>query len=1781
MGVDLHTPLLPAPTDSSNISSAVGESQTATDLATDISRRTDRTSFSVPEDGSPITISTRKKRQDRAKDTGSTLTRGSHHSQTSLLIEYFEGGKGGTTIQSRPSVRVKVTPSAARKIKDTNDHIQISETTGKSRHPSYTKRISLGTRGVGDRHIIESGDDKSLSSYASATEESNLASRGPPVEVEVMHREHSSPALGTLRDAKYVQTNPSDISSMPPDSFLDGNPGTHTPERNRSRSMSRDELAMAKDSLKTPSRRRSRSLSRERITQKVIEKLGNKPRETSSKHHRSNKSRSGSLSKEQLAEAVKSPRRRSSRSHRDEELISGAESSLLSTSQFSPSRKSGDQYSFRSGTSKSSINNPKLLETVEDAIRRLILPELTALKNEQKTQQNRSKFEKGNRDSLISGSSIAEEDDNRRRIAKVSSAPDVAGKPKVVLNRDEHDPGIVLSGSSVKGRKDRNGDKTLDTASERSYGRGASEETVIRDEEKVHRKSSKDRHGWRDAAAGGIAGGILTAAALKHHDSKSSIDKRERRKKHSKSRSRSASIAESSEEVYHRHDVPAMPFSSDIHSSELTRDSILSERTEEPRSGMEHGIGTPVHEVARGSPREISSPSSRTPTRTPHALQKGFGTHHSNLSRGDLSIHSTHSDHSMRSPRSGEHQLTGFEAEVAGATLISGVGALAAEHHLEHHEQDAPLTYDFNHPDRRGLSPIQSVASYRDDISEPQNRDSFRHTHSAGSLSSLVHETHRKHSTLSINSLSSSPSTNFARSRRPQGINLEKGEIIDQDPLRDSELTYDEHLPRKAGMEHWYDQQHLENDKYRSSLDNDSYRDSTIDVRHMTNYTDDSLDAPHLDKVTQGQHVLGVGANPEYRHTPLAVESAVASLLDASVLESSRSARSKIDDRSYLNSPIGGHPEVADYTAGSEREYSRYERDDPVNEHHNTHSIGVRSLSERSLQQHSAANSLRHTTSRSMNEMEEHVSMGASGLPVADDPIPEIGHGLSDESDINTNPSIIQGPIGGVQHDSRDHWPYQPTPPQSNGNLLAEHGVLGDHHGLEAGEAGLLGGTVGAVLGAATGSHKRDLGQNRGEYSHQDDQGIARNYEKQPALGNDYEAVNHDFGPIRDSYMSGDSLNPTPPLKEVKDEGYISAAHPRSPGAYTPDPQAKGVQLFGDDGVAGINDVMAGDDDPFISQNHARHLSGYSHGMPSPLYDSSTGKGVDRIQSRDVVALMDHLTVRDAQRNARDTEILVTLVRSAAEMRNSFEDMKKFIKEQDKMIVETTDNNTERSVQKVLQGPRPQPLGTPRVPRRTSAEEEMIDDIPTKRKNVFRRALKGLSMRSSNDLAKIEDMLVQLLGEVEGLKAVHELRPSDTQHNSQPNSHPNSIGSYDNLRTVPEGYEPEGHAGTSSTENHSGYFSNPPSRQASAMRVYDGRRESNHRISTVQEDDEELSTPEQEIPGKQFPNNEQLLTPTRETTRGGSVPLDTPPQTYVPTGAHSNENTPRTEKNRKHKSNSSSIFPKISRWSGTTTSSIAKNFRNSGRKEKAHSEASRSGSDLNYYDDERYEPHPDDKLRSQYPPGDEPAQTENRSPSPLIPQDLQDDPKYQVHRNSLILEHPQPRPGPTHRYQHHLESQAQNFGSSLSPASEHWGSNPSLARFPPGTARAGNLSPISDGGYSQRSASQQSTGPPRPPKVPNEPLVPQRPPKIASKDGKPHYASPLSAGPLAPGEEQRFSDGSSGYSHANGSPRSASGRVPQRKPTGPRPFSSVNTNGVETSGTTRRHRSRDSADVTF
>ncbi len=486
-------------------------------------------------------------------------------------------------------------------------------------------------------------------------------------------------------------------------------------------------------------------------------------------------------------------------------------------------------------------------------------------------------------------------------------------------------------------------------------------------------------------------------------------------------------------------------------------------------------------------------------------------------------------------------------------------------------------------------------------------------------------------------------------------------------------------------------------------------------------------------------------------------------------------------------------------------------------------------------------------------------------------------------------------------------------------------------------------------------------------------------------------------------------------------------------------------------------------------------------------------------------------------------------------MRNSFEDMKRFIAEQDDMIIDTADKQHDRTTQKIIGGPRPQPLGSSRTPRGMSVEDEALDDMPAKRRNVFKRALKGLSMRSSNDLGKIEDMLQTLLGEVEGLKAAQGLRPNAGTQRT------NSLDSFDDLRgNGPEaGYEPEGQAGTGSTGNQSGYLSNSPSRHG-LNRGYDGRRGSGNRISTVLEGNEELEAHEQNVVNNQFENSEQLLTPTREYVRHGSLPLNTPPQVHIPTGAHSNENTPRsaTDKSRKHKSSSSSFFPKISRWSKTTASSVGDNFRGGNRKERPVSEASRSGTELNYNANDHYDPQGDDRLRSSYSLENDQAGSQNRPPSPLIPSQVSEDPKYQAHRNSLNLQHPQPRPGPTERYQNHLESQAHNFDSPISPTSDQWGSNPSLARYVPVTSKrysggAGYLSPITDGGYSELSAANEASAPPRPPKVRDDgPLVPQRPAKVAAKQTTPQLQKGSDYLGV-PGEDQRYSNGSA-YEHVCG-----------------------------------------------
>ncbi|PGH20747.1 hypothetical protein AJ80_03507 [Polytolypa hystricis UAMH7299] len=1638
MGVNTRKPILPAPTDSSFLDTT-GGSGTGTDLATDISRRTDRTSYSIPDDGSPITISTRRKpNRDREERTLSS----SHHSQTSLLIEYFEGGKKAGNLSSRPSVRVRVTPSAARKFKDKSDHIHITETPSGGRKPSYTRRISLSTP-TRSREITERGeDDQSLSSVTSAGDDTPTARR-LPLEIE----------LSSEVSDRYIQPT-SEFSSIPPDSMLDGTVAMSESRRRRSHSVSGDDLndpKQAGNMLKTPTRRRSRSLSRERIAHKAAEKLSSAPRDVSrSKHRRGEKSRSRSVSKDLLEAELYTPRKRSSR-HRDKDL-SSVESSLLSNSALSPHLKSGDQYSFRSGTSKSSLNNPRLLETVEDAIRRLILPELKELKKDQKAEKNRLQFERDALGSRGSGS-VASRDELGRRLSKHASAPDVT-KPRLILTSNSKDSGLTLSDGKSDKPKESKRDKYRDSPHGKASSRRLSVDSTGSDN--LHRKKSK---GLRDAEAARLVGAALTTAALHHHDSQSSLDKMERRKR--RSRSRSGSINET-EVVFQKHGVPPMPLRSEI-DSELTRESILSQRTT--------GTATPLHgEVIRGSPREMGSPATRTPTRTPHPTEQRY-------------------DEDYNDRELPEHDFLDEDTSTPTAH-----DAYADDYEDEDIEPGNYATTKFSN--NRALSPIQSVASYKDEDASDHGENTLRQVDSPGDVNLDVDTNDQR---LSIASFSSATSTDLARSTRPSDQSMQKHAALTESEDPSAELGYEE-SQMTSNIESQAD-----STGQRHSLAQESYDDdSRVDSRRMTTYSDDSYD----DEFDHGQQVTkGVGANAEFVHTPVGVESAVASLHDPSVVDMGSFRSGNLSAAGSLGQLQNGSPVSVTRT----REAPGSIPGSPLKQRQD-----VSSPDETSFQKRMGATSPPQSVSRSSNEQLDHPHMGASALPGAGSPIPEIGHIMDSESEINTNPSIIQGPIGGIPHESRDHWPYDPTPPRSMGNVLSPQPGIGDIHEQDP------------IVAADA---QRDL----------DPQYYSGYGDIEPQAGDPY-------GDTRFGFTS----------PGAKDEGYISAANP--PSNATPEPLAKG---FGgmDNAIPDFSSPLSAGD-PF-TESHKRHLSGYSQGMASPLYDSATGRGIDRIQSKDIVALMDHLTVRDAQRNARDTEILVTLVRSAAEMRNSFEDMKKFIAQQDEILLDSNDKQHERT--RAIGGPRPQPTGFSRTPRQSMADYD--EDLRSKKKSVFRRAIKGLSMKNSNDLTNIEDMLVRLLGEVEALRAVQDGRPQGS------GTHSTSLDSNDHLRAVlQDGYEPEGHAGTGSTDDRSAFPSNSPHSMGD-MGTTGVRRDAERRISPVLEGDEDLeplTSHERDLLDHQAAADTHAI---GRHKRGGSMPLSTPPRVPLASGALSTDTTPKmsTDKSRKHKSSSSSFFPKISRWSKTTASSFGDNIRNSiqtARKERHSSEISRSGSDLgNYNTGDYYDPKGDDRLRSSSSLGHH-AQ-ENRPPSPLVPSQVSEKPKYKVHRDSLNLQHPQPRQGPTSRYQTHLESQAQNYHAPMSPHSDAWPSNPSLARVESNqrSVTGGRRSPISDAGYSEASSITGKSGPPRPPKIrhDDEPLVPQRTPKNSEIGSQPSYAERMAA--------------RNSFEGTNGSPKRMSPSAgPQRRPTGPRPITSSGKHGAGSSGFPKRQQYRGSPD---
>ncbi|KAI1331851.1 hypothetical protein F5Y16DRAFT_245228 [Xylariaceae sp. FL0255] len=1751
MGVESRrAPPLPAPTESEALTSPTEEIQSE---VSNSNVADEKSHYSLPDDGTPVTIRTRGHRANR--------------SQTSLLIEYFEGGKTRTgspgasgSTDRKPSVRVRLTPSKTR---GKNDHIQITETRSSRKVSNSRKATASPSMNRSELDMTDPEDVRSMHSYASATEESNVSRN--PIEVEIdpgngtsrRRRKVSSPLIPAADSkASAYLPNMSDISAIPTDSFLDGSGPTTTvrEDLHGTAPLSNVPVASAVDKMN----RKKRSDTREQnVMQRAVEKAS-KPERT-----QKSKSRTSSLSERDID--YKGTSRRKSKGSQKESVVSAADSSVLS-SQLTPSHRSYDSHS----SSKISINNPKLLETVEDAIRRLILPELDAIKRERSQRDSRRSKD---RESLSSLTSVSRED--------VSAA-------------DKRRSADTTHSSKSKDRRDREARNDLSPHS------SLDQFSYSEEGHDVDATPRRTHERLADAALGAAAG-ALGAAALRSRSR--GDEKRQRRRRRAETPKREEIDQYTEDHVEEHPVVPPMPLSSEVNPSELTRTSILSADTDRPHSASEQMI--PTQEVTRGVPSMENIDNTPTRTRSPanNPTLQSLGTQHANISHGDLRALPRQGTMQYEDEYDHEEYRNGyippqdeFEDEYDETGHLAEPG-MYDDDSAFYASQDVPppLRYVPYQQERRGLSPIQSVSGYTEGESEVQGYRDSRTMHTASEISSPSKSPYRNRDLHSPNSIPSNMrSREFGdevSSVRSSGLGYANtyAEDSELDPTSgqdvkvlggNPEIVHQNFGPESAvaslvepsmlsgsiggGQEYRdsqvsYEQSPLSREFSPSKHSEEGTREiaaeQSVHSPSPIEHREGSAASPQFTEYELNEYGQKVPQSSTHRQSPTTSEAAIAAAAVARLANANRHAAG--NDYQDHESPSNEYDESTWAPAGVSRN---------------------RSFKERTKAGHKPNATPRHSVDR-LSDFDQP-KMGASGIPDFYQPEPELGYYEDDMQSEHRTPSATDEQLNEAQSGHEEHWRDVRTPtqevddhleraatPKANNNMTPRSG-----HGLGTVDA-VAAATI-AAAGAMAASHSRQPSQE------QDDewQRTSGDRKRDTLVTNPYEGASPIVNlPGIDGNMLG--------AASYGADGYRGGFHTGSPGlaggdegyiSSVPNENRDAVNMKAKNAV--LPPPTHGNvDDPFYAPKGLQ-LSGMSQGMRTPLgYDPAAGTGIDRIQNNDIIALMEHLMVRDAQRSARDTEILVTLVRSAAEMRNSFEDIKRLLAETEEQVIGEVNTNTEISLKRHLGGPRPIPGSGARSLQ--GGSQAGTEDIPTKKRNLLRRALQGLGAKGANDLGRIEDMLIQLLTDVDVLK--HQTAGptgTSTHAHSMENLQPEIQFEQD------RGYEPEGNAGTSTASHasQSGHLSIPQSR-VSMRGPGSDRKFSDHRISTVPEDEGEYD--QAAAPQQTYSSGEAMLSPPSDRQRGGSVPLGTPPQTsHGQQFSASSENTPRTEDSKKHKSKpSSGFFPKISRWSETTASSLGKAFRGSGssRKQDAVGEfgqqpPSRSGSDLADYDPyQSQDPYGDDKLHSGFsqhdllPEGmDHPPTTAMNSHSIPMTYATPEDPKYRAHRDSLNLQHPQPRPGQTERFRTALETSAADYDSPMSPKSADWaGSVNSLNRFPgQNTARySGNSAAHADpagGEYdwdgTASPASPVSLGPPRPPKEPldSNSLNAQTPPQNSRVNKLQKKQSPLP-----------FQSVESGYgtatathfgSHHSGSPRlenrnlSGALGIPTRRPSGPR-----------------------------
>jgi len=1467
MGLDSqsYSPQLPAPTDFTNYAPS--------DVGTNLSTRTDKTSFSIPDDGGEVHIRRPK---------------GTNMSQASLLIEYYEGGKPSKSgHNTRPSVRVKVRPSSKSGMTNLNDAVKITKM-GRDDQPVLVKRIPLdGTdqnvqlSGIGALSRKEAKHDPEAQAVAGSelthSSGSHLSGR-QPLEIEIM-KNSSDMSSG------YRIHNASDVSSMPAESTLDAPLTFKAPQRRRSRSLER-EPGMQHDLLKAPVDERSRSLSRERehIAQRVIDKLKSEERDVASRRKLQKVRDKGG--RELVDADLKARNRRStSKSHNDSDLRSPDGSSLRT-------REGGSNLS---GVSRSSTNNPKVLQAVEDAIRRLILPEIETLKRNQSLHQRR------NRDSLTSGSSGRT--DPSLRASKVTE-------------------------DSIRHKERRRASRT---GSERSI------DTIEREKRQARENNSKHSTHSRGLGLDG-----LTAEALRtHNTSDAEKESRERRMRRSRHESRTNSIANTDQEYYEPPDkIPPMPLKSELMGSELTRESILSAETADSDGGRterpEYALASPLYEVSRGNPITIQQ-EPRSAAKSPNALSPPYSRPSTRLT----AIRASSPTPTPRKLRVSSSESVRTEASIrtkakkAGlaAAGLGGAAMAALYQHDRGQDVDERTRSRQSHRSGRTVSreelPSRSISHHEESTSPLLEKSS---PHIYANEHDLVVENDEA----------------FARAEEDQPImpspHLSKEE---------------ENLGTANNQDSFYEEQHRVNDEYRSMTDYDSPQQSSAF---------DTLNS-------SGERELqGVAANPHIVSGPVEVESAVASLLDPSMVSTEASSTRR-----------PGHYARVDSDSPSIRsEDSPTRRMVALPTQHDNNSRERWAMLRETARAVSIGGSRETSPDKPRTPIQpETYTVEAS--PAESTPKPLLFRGASDDSIPQTQPEpithtqswpISSDPQALQQLQDRDQKHFE-SPDVTPGTQL-HHELSSSIRSEESMQDFMI-----PYNGAQEQKHYPQ--QSRKDFTTAANRRDPQYTIQQGNPTNDYSPLSFSKGPPR-LFDDVDLTRPSPDFM-------------LSPGKT-------------------MNNV------PRVQhREHNREYSGNSYGVSDPMFDAATGTGMNHIASQDIVALMDHLSARDGQRSARDTEILVTLVRSASEMRDSIEGMKKFIEQQNHINMQRTDMDADKVVNKILSGPRPPPAPISSAKRQTTGSVD-VSESPTKKANIFRRALKGLGGKSANDLTHIEDMLMQLLDEVEALRDDRGM-PQSTPWPAK-SQKPGSLESYEHLRVAPTyqtDFDVHGKPLTLSKPNQSQHaFISAPMNLAHPQ-SQSGTDRSPKKFDNA---DEEVSEGDQ-TPTQERPNP---LNSHRVQQDYGYPPISIPA-------------IPIEDKRQKHASTASSFVPVVSRWSKTTASTSYDNRNSLGMHFPSKSEDSQSGSEREVLPQHGYIVADDDRLP--------------RSPSPLLPDNKLNSisptlhPKYHANRNSLDLEHPQPRQGSTGRHQSNLETQATSFRppehSPLLNQSDVFGSHPSLGRL--------------------------------------------------------------------------------------------------------------------------------------